>query len=81
MFHKADLVLISKIDLLPHLPEISMDRSSTRCVSDARAALHRGVGADGRRDRRVGELLAARSETAVTPRTTPKPAADPCLSR
>lgn len=26
MFHKADLVLISKIDLLPHLPEISMDR-------------------------------------------------------
>src|SRR4051812_9591879 len=26
MFHKADLVLISKIDLLPHLPEISVDR-------------------------------------------------------
>jgi hydrogenase nickel incorporation protein HypB len=26
MFHKADLVLISKIDLLPHLPDISMDR-------------------------------------------------------
>jgi hydrogenase nickel incorporation protein HypB len=26
MFHKADLVLISKIDLLPHLPEISLDR-------------------------------------------------------
>jgi hydrogenase nickel incorporation protein HypB len=26
MFHKADLVLISKIDLLPHLPDISLDR-------------------------------------------------------
>jgi hydrogenase nickel incorporation protein HypB len=26
MFHKADLVLISKIDLLPHLPEISLER-------------------------------------------------------
>jgi hydrogenase nickel incorporation protein HypB len=26
MFHKADLVLISKIDLLPHLPEISVER-------------------------------------------------------
>lgn len=26
MFHKADLVLVSKIDLLPHLPEISLDR-------------------------------------------------------
>jgi hydrogenase nickel incorporation protein HypB len=26
MFHKADLVLISKIDLLPYLPEISLDR-------------------------------------------------------
>jgi hydrogenase nickel incorporation protein HypB len=25
MFHKADLVLISKVDLLPHLPEISLD--------------------------------------------------------
>ncbi len=26
MFHKADLVLISKVDLLPHLPDISLDR-------------------------------------------------------
>jgi hydrogenase nickel incorporation protein HypB len=26
MFHKADLVLISKVDLLPHLPDISVDR-------------------------------------------------------
>jgi len=26
MFRKADLVLISKIDLLPHLPDISLDR-------------------------------------------------------
>lgn len=26
MFHKADLVLVSKIDLLPHLPDISVDR-------------------------------------------------------
>ena len=26
MFHKADQVLISKIDLLPHLPDISVDR-------------------------------------------------------
>jgi hydrogenase nickel incorporation protein HypB len=26
MFHKADLVLISKIDLLPHLPDISLER-------------------------------------------------------
>jgi hydrogenase nickel incorporation protein HypB len=26
MFHKADLVIISKIDLLPHLPDISLDR-------------------------------------------------------
>src|ERR1043166_298837 len=26
MFHKADLVLISKVDLLPHLPEISLER-------------------------------------------------------
>ena len=26
MFHKADLVLISKIDLLPYLPDISLER-------------------------------------------------------
>ena len=26
MFHKADLVLISKVDLLPHLPDVSLDR-------------------------------------------------------
>ena len=26
MFHKADLVLITKMDLLPHLPEIRIDR-------------------------------------------------------
>jgi hydrogenase nickel incorporation protein HypB len=26
MFHKADLVLITKIDLLPHLPDIRIDR-------------------------------------------------------
>jgi hydrogenase nickel incorporation protein HypB len=26
MFHKADLVLISKVDLLPYLPDISLDR-------------------------------------------------------
>lgn len=26
MFHKADLVLITKIDLLPHVPEVSIDR-------------------------------------------------------
>ena len=26
MFHKADLVLISKVDLLPHLPEIRIER-------------------------------------------------------
>jgi hydrogenase nickel incorporation protein HypB len=26
MFHKADLVLISKTDLLPHLPDISVER-------------------------------------------------------
>jgi hydrogenase nickel incorporation protein HypB len=34
MFHKADLVLISKVDLLPHLPDISIDRivSSLRQV-------------------------------------------------
>ena len=31
MFHKADLVLISKIDLLPHLPESASIASSTRC--------------------------------------------------
>ena len=26
IFHKADLVLISKVDLLPHLPDVSLDR-------------------------------------------------------
>ncbi len=26
MFHKADLVLITKVDLLPHLPDISLER-------------------------------------------------------
>jgi hydrogenase nickel incorporation protein HypB len=26
MFHKADLVLVSKVDLLPHLPDVSLDR-------------------------------------------------------
>jgi hydrogenase nickel incorporation protein HypB len=26
MFHKADMVLISKVDLLPHLPDVSLDR-------------------------------------------------------
>jgi hydrogenase nickel incorporation protein HypB len=26
MFHKADLVLITKVDLLPHVPEVSIDR-------------------------------------------------------
>jgi hydrogenase nickel incorporation protein HypB len=29
MFHKADLVLISKMDLLPHLPDVSLDRIIT----------------------------------------------------
>jgi hydrogenase nickel incorporation protein HypB len=34
MFHKADLVIVSKIDLLPHLPEISLARvrESLACV-------------------------------------------------
>lgn len=26
MFHKADLVLITKVDLLPHLPDVSVER-------------------------------------------------------
>ena len=26
MFQKADLVLLTKIDLLPHLPEVSVER-------------------------------------------------------
>jgi hydrogenase nickel incorporation protein HypB len=34
MFHKADLVVITKIDLLPHLPDISLGRmrESLACV-------------------------------------------------
>jgi len=39
MFHKADLVVISKIDLLPHLPDISLDRiveSVRRVMPDPR---------------------------------------------
>jgi len=39
MFHKADLVLISKIDLLPALPDISVDRieeSVRRVMPDPR---------------------------------------------
>jgi len=39
MFHKADLVLISKIDLLPALPDISLDRigeSLRRVMPDPR---------------------------------------------
>jgi hydrogenase nickel incorporation protein HypB len=39
MFHKADLVLLSKIDLLPHLPDVSLDRivdSLRRVMPDPR---------------------------------------------
>jgi hydrogenase nickel incorporation protein HypB len=39
MFHKAELVLISKIDLLPHLPDVSLDRivdSLRRVMPDPR---------------------------------------------
>ncbi len=34
MFHRADLVLITKVDLLPHLPDISLERirESLACV-------------------------------------------------
>ena len=34
MFHKVDLVLITKVDLLPHLPDISLERirESLACV-------------------------------------------------
>jgi hydrogenase nickel incorporation protein HypB len=34
MFHKADLIVITKVDLLPHLPDISLDRirESLACV-------------------------------------------------
>jgi len=42
MFHKADLVLISKVDLLPHLPEIDVDRivdSLRRVMPDPRYIL------------------------------------------
>lgn len=39
MFHKADLVLISKVDLLPYLPDVSLDRivhSLRRVMPDPR---------------------------------------------
>jgi len=39
MFHKADIVLISKVDLLPHLPDVSLERiveSLRRVMPDPR---------------------------------------------
>jgi hydrogenase nickel incorporation protein HypB len=67
MFHKADLVLISKVDLLPHLPEIRLERiveSLGRVMPDPR---HIAVSA------RTGDGIEAwvhwlhEQETAVVP--------------
>jgi hydrogenase nickel incorporation protein HypB len=33
MFHKADLVLVTKIDLLPHLPQIDLDAIQRNLVA------------------------------------------------
>jgi hydrogenase nickel incorporation protein HypB len=68
MFHKADLVLISKVDLLPHLPEISLDRivdSLRQVMPDPKyiaVSARTGVG--------IAEWTAwlRAQETAVTPK-------------
>lgn len=77
MFHKADLVLITKIDLLPHLPDISVQRirESISCVMPAAQVIElsarTGEGVDrwlewlfdAERDARAIAALAARVET------------------
>ena len=56
MFHKADLVLVSKVDLLPHLPDISLDRifdSLRRVMPEPRLIAVSGKTGEG-----IGEWLA-----------------------
>ena len=36
MFRKADLVLLTKTDLLPHLPDVSVAASRTHCRASCR---------------------------------------------
>ena len=57
MFHKADLVLLTKIDLLPHLPEIRID-------ADRRYA--RDASCPSRDDRRCRRRPARASTTGST---------------
>ena len=57
MFRKADLVLLTKIDLLPVLPDISVAPNPREPVDRDAAADHDlRVGDDGRGDRRVGAV-------------------------
>jgi len=67
MFHKADLVLISKIDLLPHLPDISLDR----IVASLRQVMPEPnyLAVSGRTGQGIGEWVVwlAQQEAAVAP--------------
>ena len=62
MFRAADLVVLTKIDLLPHLPDVraEADRGRTR-PRDARAAADRALRRDRRGHGRVARL--ARADT------------------
>src|SRR3982750_102145 len=69
MFHKADLVLISKIDLLPHLPDISVDR----IVASLRQVMPdpQYIAVSGRTGEGISEWLAwLKAREAPVPATT-----------
>jgi hydrogenase nickel incorporation protein HypB len=75
MFHKADLVLITKVDLLPHLPDISLERirESLACVMpdprviDVSARTGQGIESwiQWLRDHEPRDVAAARAQEAV----------------
>jgi len=71
MFHKADLVLISKVDLLQHLPDISLDR----IVESLRRVMPnpRYIAVSSRTGAGIGEWIAwlREQELAVVPADAP----------
>ena len=60
MFRKADLVLLTKVDLLPHLPDVSVEAiEDALAPRDARPAADRRLGANGRGHRGLAGLARA----------------------
>ena len=73
MFHGADLVLLTKIDLLPHLPGFRMDGARGRArPHDAAPAGHPGLGDDRRGAAGVDRLARGADAGAMPKRIAPR---------